>query len=348
MLSPAASNNISADKVASAINTIGAFLPNGGNPTNEGGDSGNKDADDGEGELDTALCKKHNVPQNFWSNKEQIYQCIKCLINDEEVHFIDTSYKRTLEEFRAIKKYAKFALNENAPMACLIHEWKDDIRDMLQRVNAQFVQMITEFTRRFFNSLIKVEYSEKMQPFQGEDSRQNARLEFMKEKYESITKIIEDIDATAPNLKANAVSEIQEQMRKLELDLIQKDKEMKKVNQRAQRAMTETVDLNPLSERIFNKYIKYIDNQVQIKKNELLVPKSKTNHPERKLYQNVQDLSGMTKSTIQNISSNMADSHPEIVSTGTFSEAPVSMQETTGLTQSQREAANTTFGDMSQ
>ena len=73
---------------------------------------------------------------------------------------------------------------------------------------------------------------------------------------------------------------------------------MKKVNQRAQRAMTETVDLNPLSERIFNKYIKYIDNQVQIKKNELLVPKSKTNHPERKLYQNVQELSGMSKSTI--------------------------------------------------
>lgn len=84
-----------------------------------------------EGELGTAVCKKHNVPLNFWSNKEQIYQCIKCLINEEEVHFIDDSYKRTLEEFRAIKNYAKFALNENAPMACLIHEWKDDIRDML-------------------------------------------------------------------------------------------------------------------------------------------------------------------------------------------------------------------------
>ena len=55
-------------------------------------------------------------------------------------------------------------------------------------------------------------------------------------------------------------------MRKLEQEVIQKDKEMKKVNQKVQRAMTETVDLNPLSERIFNKYIKYIDNQVQIRK----------------------------------------------------------------------------------
>ena len=47
------------------------------------------------------------------------------------MHFIDNSYKKTLEEFRSIKNYAKYALNENAPMAYLIHEWKDDIRDML-------------------------------------------------------------------------------------------------------------------------------------------------------------------------------------------------------------------------
>ena len=120
--------------------------------------------------------------------------------------------------------------------------------------------MITDFTRRFYNSLMRVEFSEKMMPYVGEDSKQNARLEYMKEKYESISKIIEDIDATAPNLKADAVRSIEEQMRKLELELISKDKEMKKVNQKVQRAMTETVDLTPLSERIFNKYIKYIDS----------------------------------------------------------------------------------------
>ena len=51
-------------------------------------------------------------------------------------------------------------------------------------------------------------------------------------------------------------------MRKLEQDLISKDKEMKKVYQKVQRAMTETVDLVPLSERIFKKYIKYLDSQV--------------------------------------------------------------------------------------
>ena len=97
------------------------------------------DLDEQEDQEGHGICKKHNVPLNFWSNKEQIYQCIKCLINEEEVHYIDNSYKRTLEEFRAIKNYAKFALNENAPMAYMIKEWKDDIRDMLQRINAQFI-----------------------------------------------------------------------------------------------------------------------------------------------------------------------------------------------------------------
>ena len=103
------------------------------------GDTSMQDGDGEEDQAGTVICKKHKVPLNFWSNKEQIYQCIKCLINEEEVHFIDNSYKKTLEEFRAIKNYAKYALNENAPMAYLIHEWKDDIRDMLQRVNAQFI-----------------------------------------------------------------------------------------------------------------------------------------------------------------------------------------------------------------
>ena len=44
-----------------------------------------------------------------------------------------------MEEFRKIKDYGQKALNENAPMAYLIKEWKDDIRDMLQRVHAQFI-----------------------------------------------------------------------------------------------------------------------------------------------------------------------------------------------------------------
>ena len=42
-----------------------------------------------------------------------MYQCIKCLINEEEVHYVDDSYKKSLEEYRKIKDFAKYALDEN-------------------------------------------------------------------------------------------------------------------------------------------------------------------------------------------------------------------------------------------
>ena len=131
-----------------------------------------------------SLCKNHNAPLNFWSNKEKEYQCIKCLINEKEVHYIDDSFKKKLVEFRDIQSYGKIALNENAPMAYLIREWKDDIRDMLQTVQEDFIKMIKEYTRKFYNSLVKIELSVKLLPLENEDSRQWERLETMKAKYE--------------------------------------------------------------------------------------------------------------------------------------------------------------------
>ena len=91
-------------------------------------------------------------------------------------------------------------------MASLLKEWKDDIRDMLQRVHTQFIQIITDFTKKFYNSLMKIEHqSEKLAPFITEDSRQNTRLESMKEKFQAIDEIIKEIDDTIPNLKASVV-----------------------------------------------------------------------------------------------------------------------------------------------
>lgn len=63
-------------------------------------------------------------------------------------------------------------------------------------------------------------------------------------------------------------------MRKLEQELVAKDKEMKKINGQLLRAMVQTVDIEPLSSRIFGKYLKYIEEKVVQKKEVPLVPKS--------------------------------------------------------------------------
>ena len=76
--------------------------------------------------------------------------------------------------------------------------------------------MINEFTRKFYKSLIKIETSERMKPYIGEDRRQSQRLSYMADRYAEVVSIIDDIDNTAPNLRAALVRKVDKQMRKLE------------------------------------------------------------------------------------------------------------------------------------
>ena len=125
----------------------------------------------------------------------------------------------------------------------------------------------------------------------------------MKERQEEITAIIDRIDDTQPNLKAQVVREVDEKMRKLEQDLIARDKEMKKMNARVQRAMTETVDLTTLSHKVFGKYIKFVNTQVEERQNSHpLIAKS------RKLKQLEQDIG--QKQTLDDVQKGLRDQSP--------------------------------------
>ena len=94
----------------------------------------------------------------------------------------------------------------------------------------------------------------------------------MQDRYESIDVLIKKIEAAAPNLRAQVVRDVQPEMKKLETEMIAKDKEMRKINQKIERAMKETVDVSLLSSRVFQKYQKYINSQVERRKDDLLIP----------------------------------------------------------------------------
>lgn len=176
---------------------------------------------------------------------------------------MDETYKSRLAEYHEMMNYAKMALNENAPMACTIREWKDDIRDMLQTIQEDFFRMIREYTRKFINSLKNIETTAKLENYVNEDLRQNERLEVMKARYEDIVEIIEQVNQTAPNLKAQTVRKVDDKMRRLEQELIAKDKEMKKMNEKVVLALDNTIGLMQLSHKIYEKYFKYIDTKVK-------------------------------------------------------------------------------------
>ena len=102
-------------------------------------------------------CLTHNAPATFYSKVEQRYKCLKCIVAQEDLHYIDKRYKKQLEEFEAIKEYTCKAVIENEPSITIIKEWKESIRKTLIDVKDEFVDWIDTFTNKFVKSLNKIE-----------------------------------------------------------------------------------------------------------------------------------------------------------------------------------------------
>lgn len=64
------------------------------------------------------------------------------MIDEEEVHYVDTSFKGRLERFKKIRDLTERMVLHNSAMPHTIADWKDDIRDMVLRVREQLVQFI--------------------------------------------------------------------------------------------------------------------------------------------------------------------------------------------------------------
>ena len=129
------------------------------------------------------------------------------------------------------------------------------------RVHKEMIDVINSFAAKLVKSLQKIQTADKMTPFKGEQIRQRVRIDYMKDRFLELQRTIDMIEATQPNLRAKVVRQVEEKVRTLEQEMIAKDKEIKKVNARLQRAITETVDVIPLSSRIFAKYVKKLEQE---------------------------------------------------------------------------------------
>ena len=138
-------------------------------------------------------CQVHNAPATFYSKVEQLYKCLKCIVAQEDLHYIDKKYKKQLEEFEAIKEYTCKAIVENEPSIHIIKDWKENIRQTLIEVKNEFTDWIDTFTNKFVKSLNKIEQSRELVNFVGEDKRQELRLIDMQNKYHEILKIFHQI-----------------------------------------------------------------------------------------------------------------------------------------------------------
>ena len=145
----------------------------------------------------TMICPQHEIPLNFWSDKESIYKCIKCLINEKEVHFVDHSYKSQFQRFKEIKAMTEMCVEDNKFIPTMIHDWKEDIRDVLLRVRHQMIEFIENFTERFIKQIGKIESDRReLTTFVGEDRRQGERLSYIETKLVRINAILKTVEDT--------------------------------------------------------------------------------------------------------------------------------------------------------
>ena len=55
-------------------------------------------------------CPIHGCGLNFFSSKEQGFKCLSCLINRDDVQYIDKSYIGSLEKFNTVREKTQKAI----------------------------------------------------------------------------------------------------------------------------------------------------------------------------------------------------------------------------------------------
>ena len=227
--------------------------------------------------IEGSACERHGLPLNFWQDKEQAYACIKCLIDEGEVHFVDKSYEGRLRRFNKIKQQADRILRENQSYTHTIADWKDDIRDMLLRVREQVNEFIEMFTNKFIRQISKMDHERQdLAAFAKEDNHQAVRLQYIAERCDKINTVLNDMATLPPNLLAKATQDAEEEILRLDLEVRNKDAEMKQTQEQVSSGLRSAIELNGLSHRLFQKYNDFIQAQINLatKEKPTLLPKS--------------------------------------------------------------------------
>lgn len=84
------------------------------------------------------------------------------------------------------------------------------------QVKQRYIEWIETFTNKFVKSLNKIEHSEQLNEFIGEDKRQELRLIDMQNKYKDILKIFYEIKMTEPDNKLTAIESKKQEMIRLQ------------------------------------------------------------------------------------------------------------------------------------
>ena len=150
----------------------------------------------------------------------------------------------------------------------MIKEWKQSIRQTLIEVKENFIEWIDNFTNKFVKSLNKIEQSRELIEFAGEDKRLTLQVLDIQNKYLQIVKIFQNIQRAPAAQKLDSIENMRPQMRRLEQEVINQDRHIKKQAAKVKKALRETVELDGLHQKIMGKYLRFLQQKVAGKMDE--------------------------------------------------------------------------------
>ncbi len=114
-------------------------------------------------------CDTHKSPAVFFSKQQEKYKCFRCLIEEQDLIYIDKKFKKEMEQFERIKLLTADIIKSKSEQTQPMKKWKSEIRKCLIGVRDTFIQWIDSFTNKFVDSLKNLEKSHEMMKFQGAD-----------------------------------------------------------------------------------------------------------------------------------------------------------------------------------
>ncbi|CDW76656.1 kelch motif family protein [Stylonychia lemnae] len=208
------------------------------------------------------LCESHKSQAVFFSNQQQKYKCFKCLLQEQDLIYIDKKFKKEMEEYERIKRMAADAITSNNTKMNGMKSWKNEIRKILMDVRSQFQRWVDVFTNQFILSLKDIENSKDLKEFIGEDRRLNQQLEALRDKYVQIMKIFTLISNATADQKVVVIEQNRNQMNALEAEIRKQDAYIVKQSMKMRDAQNKTVSLEGLSNKIGLKYVQHFEKKL--------------------------------------------------------------------------------------
>lgn len=184
------------------------------------------------------------------------------MLDDKGLVYLDKQYKLHQEEFESIKQMTRKTVIENTPNMSLIQVWKTQIRRTLIDVKKDFNEWIDTFTNKFVKSLNKIEHSKELSEFAYFDKHLTGEVLKLQDEYKNILSIYEKIANSPANEKIEMYEQKTKEMREIEQRVISRNKEIKSKSAKLSKLLRETVELDGLGLKVFQKYTKFLQHKV--------------------------------------------------------------------------------------